>query len=236
MAQKVIEGHGIARVFAVGDATENGKVFESAQIDNSVKTPLNEQLDRLGKLIARISFVIAAVIIIGRIGMFFVYMHDFAWLDFVTYILQTVMIAVALLAVSIPEGLPMAVTLSLAYSMRRMLKTSNLVRKMHACETMGAATVICTDKTGTLTMNRMQVAVTDFFGVDGRSASDSDMALVYEGIAVNSTAQIDDTDESSPVVVGNPTEGALLLWIRGQGKDYRSIRVGLSSGRIAVHY
>ena len=223
---KVIEGHGIARVFAVGDATENGKVFESAQIDNSVKTPLNEQLDRLGKLIARISFVIAAVIIIGRIGMFFVYMHDFAWLDFVTYILQTVMIAVALLAVSIPEGLPMAVTLSLAYSMRRMLKTSNLVRKMHACETMGAATVICTDKTGTLTMNRMQVAVTDFFGVDGRSASDSDMALVYEGIAVNSTAQIDDTDESSPVVVGNPTEGALLLWIRGQGKDYRSIRGG----------
>ncbi len=223
---KVIEGHGIARVFAVGDATENGKVFESAQIDNSVKTPLNEQLDRLGKLIARISFVIAAVIIIGRIGMFFVYMHDFAWLDFVTYILQTVMIAVALLAVSIPEGLPMAVTLSLAYSMRRMLKTSNLVRKMHACETMGAATVICTDKTGTLTMNRMQVAVTDFFGVDGRSASDSDMALVYEGIAVNSTAQIDDTDEFSPVVVGNPTEGALLLWIRGQGKDYRSIRGG----------
>ncbi len=223
---KVIEGHGIARVFAVGDATENGKVFESAQIDNSVKTPLNEQLDRLGKLIARISFVIAAVIIIGRIGMFFVYMLDFAWLDFVTYILQTVMIAVALLAVSIPEGLPMAVTLSLAYSMRRMLKTSNLVRKMHACETMGAATVICTDKTGTLTMNRMQVAVTDFFGVDGRSASDSDMALVYEGIAVNSTAQIDDTDESSPVVVGNPTEGALLLWIRGQGKDYRSIRGG----------
>lgn len=223
---KVIEGHGIARVFAVGDATENGKVFESAQIDNSVKTPLNEQLDRLGKLIARISFVIAVVIIIGRIGMFFVYMHDFAWLDFVTYILQTVMIAVALLAVSIPEGLPMAVTLSLAYSMRRMLKTSNLVRKMHACETMGAATVICTDKTGTLTMNRMQVAVTDFFGVDGRSASDSDMALVYEGIAVNSTAQIDDTDESSPVVVGNPTEGALLLWIRGQGKDYRSIRGG----------
>ena len=97
---------------------------------------------------------------------------------------------------------------------------------MHACETMGAATVICTDKTGTLTMNRMQVAVTDFFGVDGRSASDSDMALVYEGIAVNSTAQIDDTDESSPVVVGNPTEGALLLWIRGQGKDYRSIRGG----------
>ena len=223
---KVIEGHGIARVFAVGDATENGKVFESAQIDNSVKTPLNEQLDRLGKLIARISFVIAAVIIIGRIGMFFVYMHDFAWLDFVTYILQTVMIAVALLAVSIPEGLPMAVTLSLAYSMRRMLKTSNLVRKMHACETMGAATVICTDKTGTLTMNRMQVAVTDFFGVDGRSASDSDFALVYECIAVNSTAQIDDTDESSPVVVGNPTEGALLLWIRGQGKDYRSIRGG----------
>lgn len=223
---KVIEGHGIARVFAVGDATENGKVFESAQIDNSVKTPLNEQLDRLGKLIARISFVIAVVIIIGRIGMFFVYMHDFAWLDFVTYILQTVMIAVALLAVSIPEGLPMAVTLSLAYSMRRMLKTSNLVRKMHACETMGAATVICTDKTGTLTMNRMQVAVTDFFGVDGRSASDSDMALVYEGIAVNSTAQIDDTDESSPVVVGNPTEGALLLWIRGQGKDYRNIRGG----------
>ena len=223
---KVIEGHGIARVFAVGDATENGKVFESAQIDNSVKTPLNEQLDRLGKLIARISFVIAVVIIIGRIGMFFVYMHDFAWLDFVTYILQTVMIDVALLAVSIPEGLPMAVTLSLAYSMRRMLKTSNLVRKMHACETMGAATVICTDKTGTLTMNRMQVAVTDFFGVDGRSASDSDMALVYEGIAVNSTAQIDDTDESSPVVVGNPTEGALLLWIRGQGKDYRSIRGG----------
>ncbi len=135
-----------------------------------------------------------------------------------SYTLQTLMIAVALIVVTVPEGLPMAVTLSLAYSMRRMLKTSNLVRKMHACETMGAATVICTDKTGTLTQNQMQVYKTNFFG-------DIREEVLYEGIAVNSTAQLDFSD-GHPAVLGNPTEGALLLWLRGRGADYARLRDG----------
>ena len=212
---KIMEGHGIMRVTAVGDATENGKVFEAAQIDDSVKTPLNEQLDGLGTLITRISYVIASIIIIGRIVIYLVNI-PFELFGFLAYTLQTLMIAVALIVVSIPEGLPMAVTLSLAYSMRRMLKTNNLVRKLHACETMGATTVICTDKTGTLTENQMQVYKANFFG----NPSDD---VIYEGIAVNSTAGIDFSGEK-PEILGNPTEGALLLWLKGRGVDYSSLR------------
>ena len=151
---KIMEGHGVMRVLAVGDSTENGKVFEASQIDNSVKTPLDEQFDSLGALIAKISYVFAAAIIGGRVLMYFINVPEFEWVSFLAYFLQTLMVAVTLVVVSVPEGLPMAVTLSLAYSMRRMLKTNNLVRKMHACETMGATTVICTDKTGTLTRNQ----------------------------------------------------------------------------------
>jgi Ca2+-transporting ATPase len=218
---KIMEGHGVMKVFAVGDKTENGKVFEAAQIDDSVKTPLNEQLDGLGDLITKISYGFAAAIVIGRLFLFF--MHSgadgFNWVEFMTYLLQTLMVAVTLVVVAVPEGLPMAVTLSLAYSMRRMLKTNNLVRKMHACETMGATTVICTDKTGTLTQNQMQVYKTNFFG----QPSDE---VLYEGIAVNSTAQLDLSGEK-PQVLGNPTEGALLLWLRDRGADYLKLREGV---------
>ncbi|MDE5586543.1 MAG: calcium-translocating P-type ATPase, PMCA-type [Muribaculaceae bacterium] len=212
---KVMEGHGVMRVLAVGDKTENGKVFEAAQIDDSVKTPLNEQLDGLGDLITKISYAFAALIIVGRIIMYFV-SNSFEWVEFIAYLLQTLMIAVTLVVVAVPEGLPMAVTLSLAYSMRRMLKTNNLVRKMHACETMGATTVICTDKTGTLTQNQMQIYKTNFFG----NPSDE---VLYEGIAVNSTAQLDLAGEK-PQVLGNPTEGALLLWLTERGVDYAALR------------
>lgn len=212
---KVMEGHGMMRVAAVGDNTENGKVFVSAQIDNSVKTPLTEQLDGLGSLVSKASYAIGAVVVAGRILMYFLNV-DFEWLSFIAYSLQTLMIAVTLIVVAVPEGLPMAVTLSLAYSMRRMLKTNNLVRKMHACETMGAATVICTDKTGTLTRNCMQVYKTDFFGNPGDE-------VIYEGIAVNSTAQLDMSGDK-PEVLGNPTEGALLLWLHKRGVDYAKMR------------
>ncbi|WP_301963990.1 calcium-translocating P-type ATPase, PMCA-type, partial [uncultured Muribaculum sp.] len=225
---KVMEGHGVMEVVAVGDNTENGRVFEAAQIDDSVKTPLNEQLDRLGTLITRVSLGIAALIIIGRLSLFFINMVEFDWLRFVTFFLQTIMIAVTLLVVSIPEGLPMAVTLSLAYSMRRMLKTNNLVRKMHACETMGATTVICTDKTGTLTENQMRIYRTDFFGLPEQRLDDSVMSrLVEEGIAVNSTALLDLSNPDKPSVLGNPTEGALILWLRNNGVDYRTLREGV---------
>lgn len=225
---KVMEGHGMYEVKAVGDHTENGKVFEAAQIDDSVKTPLNEQLDRLGTLITRVSLGIAALIIIGRLSLFFFNMVEFDWLRFVTFFLQTIMIAVTLLVVSIPEGLPMAVTLSLAYSMRRMLKTNNLVRKMHACETMGATTVVCTDKTGTLTENQMRIYRTDFFGLPEQRLDDSVMSrLVEEGIAVNSTALLDLSNPDKPSVLGNPTEGALILWLRNNGVDYRTLREGV---------
>lgn len=216
---KIMEGHGVMKVLAVGDKTENGKVFVAAQIDDSVKTPLNEQLDGLGKLITRISYCFAVAIIAGRIAMYFIN-TDFSWLTFLAYLLQTLMIAVTLVVVSVPEGLPMAVTLSLAYSMRRMLKTNNLVRKMHACETMGATTVICTDKTGTLTQNRMQVYKTNFYGNPSEE-------IIYEGIAVNSTAQLDFSGDK-PQVLGNPTEGALLLWLNSRGTDYRTLRASVS--------
>ncbi|MCM1378430.1 MAG: calcium-translocating P-type ATPase, PMCA-type [Clostridium sp.] len=213
---KVMEGHGVMQVTAVGDNTENGKVYEAAQIDDGIKTPLDEQFDSFGKLVAKLSYVIAAAIVAGRIIMYFVNVPDFEWVSFLTYFLQSLMIAVTLVVVSVPEGLPMAVTLSLAYSMRRMLRTNNLVRKMHACETMGATTVICTDKTGTLTQNRMQVYKTAFYG----EPSDE---VLYEGIAVNSTAQLDLSGEK-PQVLGNPTEGALLLWLKESGADYQRLR------------
>ncbi|MBD5284138.1 MAG: calcium-translocating P-type ATPase, PMCA-type [Bacteroides sp.] len=220
---KVMEGHGVMRVFAVGDHTENGKVFEAAQIDDSVKTPLNEQLDGLGKLITKISYIFAILIVVGRVFMYFVSpatAGNFEWVEFIAYLLQTLMIAVTLVVVAVPEGLPMAVTLSLAYSMRRMLKTNNLVRKMHACETMGATTVICTDKTGTLTQNQMQVAHTNFYG-------NPPVELLAEGMAVNSTAQLDKSKEK-PEVLGNPTEGALLIWLDSKGYDYSKLREGVT--------
>ncbi|MDE5735169.1 MAG: HAD-IC family P-type ATPase, partial [Duncaniella sp.] len=214
---KVMEGHGVMQVFAVGDKTENGKVYEAAQIDDSVKTPLNEQPEGLGSLITKISYGVAAFIVAGRLLTYFLSVQDFEWVAFMAYLLQSLMIAVTLVVVAVPEGLPMAVTLSLAYSMRRMLKTNNLVRKMHACETMGAATVICTDKTGTLTQNQMQVFRTDYFG------RDEDRGLLYKNMAVNSTARLDLGGEK-PAVLGNPTEGALLLWLRDQGVDYEQLR------------
>ena len=220
---KVMEGHGVCRVLAVGDKTEQGKVFEAVQIDDSVKTPLNEQLDGLSDLITKVSYGFAALIVIGRIIMYFVTngtdcfgsMEQVA--PFIAYVLQTLMIAVTLVVVAVPEGLPMAVTLRLAYSMRSMLQTNNLVRKMHACETMGATTVICTDKTGTLTQNLMSVDEMKVYG-------DTPKDVLNEGLAVNSTASIDFSDKNKPKILGNPTEGALLLWLNKKGIDYRSVR------------
>ncbi|WP_304611676.1 calcium-translocating P-type ATPase, PMCA-type [Paramuribaculum intestinale] len=217
---KVMEGHGVMRVTAVGDHTENGKVFEAARIDDHIKTPLDEQFDKLGRLITRCAYAVAVAIVIGRVIMY-VTSTPFEWMSFMAYLLQTFMIAVTLVVVSVPEGLPMAVTLALAYSMRRMLKTNNLVRKLHACETMGATTVICTDKTGTLTQNQMRVSamkISDTIPHD----------LLVEGIAANSTAELDLSGEK-PSVIGNPTEGALLLWLRDQGADYRKIRDSLTT-------
>lgn len=209
---KVMNGNGVFRVSAVGDATENGKVFTAAQIDNSVKTPLNEQLERLGRLISWLSYSVAALVVVGRIADFML-TEPYTTMTFIAYCLQTVMIAVTLIVVAVPEGLPMAVTLSLAYSMRRMLKTNNLVRKMHACETMGSVTVICTDKTGTLTQNRMTVYEMVCEKLDD---------VLYENIALNSTANLD-----GEKVIGNPTEGALLLWMRDAGVDYAEKRTAV---------
>lgn len=215
---KVMEGHGIFQVDKVGDATENGKVFHETQIDSSVKTPLNEQLERLGRMVSRMSYIVGALVIAGRCLMYYFSPEfgGFMTMEFAAYLLQTLMIAVTLVVVSVPEGLPMAVTLSLAYSMRRMLRTNNLVRKLHACETMGAATVICTDKTGTLTQNQMQVADMQFWG-------DTPRDIINEGIAVNSTATLDLSGER-PKALGNPTEGALLLRLLSDGTDYNALK------------
>ena len=215
---KVMEGHAICRVTAVGDYTAQGKVFEAVQIDNSIRTPLDEQLGQLGKWITVVSYIVATGIVVGRIVAYLTAMDHFQWIDFTAYMLQTFMIAVTLIVVSVPEGLPMTVTLCLAYSMRRMLKSNNLVRKMHACETMGATTVVCTDKTGTLTENQMRVDEMKLYGT-------TDADIVAEGLAVNATASLDYSKSGEPAVLGNPTEGALLLWLHSQGNDYRTIRL-----------
>ena len=224
-ASTVIEGNATMHVDRVGDLTEYGKIYRDAQIDNNIKTPLTQQLDRLGRTISHGSYIMAALLVIGRIVEYFLVGSEGVVAD-AQYFIETVMLAVTLIVVSVPEGLPMSVTLSLALSMRKMLKHNNLVRRMHACETMGAATVICTDKTGTLTQNKMQVYQARFYGLpDGdKLTDDSSSEIVRESIACNSTAFLDDSDPSNVVALGNPTEGALLLWLQDAGIDYMTVR------------
>lgn len=217
----ILEGYCTAKVLAVGDKTESGKVFEAAQVDEGGSTPLSEELDGLADLITKASYVFAALIVIGRIGIYFYegnasFGTSDDWIGFITYILNTIMIAVTLIVVAVPEGLPMSVTLSLAFSMRKLMKENTLPRTMHSCETMGATSVICTDKTGTLTQNQMQVADTKL--------SDVLKDFLAEMIALNTTANLDLSDKNSAKVIGNPTEGALLLWLKSKGVDYLTIR------------
>lgn len=223
----VVEGRGVMEVTAVGDATEYGKVYEAAQIDNGVKTPLTLQFERLSRVITWCSYSVGALVVVGRLLLF-----DWSGcqtLELVDYLLSTVMLAVTLIVVSVPEGLPMSVTLSLALSMRRMLASNNLVRKMHACETMGATTVICTDKTGTLTRNQMRIYRTNFYNLsaDQKLTSGSESMLITEGIAVNSTAFLEVRDNKVEAL-GNPTEGALLLWLNDNDVDYMKLRESAS--------
>ena len=218
----ITDGHGIMRVERVGDATEIGKVARQATEQSQEQTPLNIQLSRLASLIGKAGFTIAILtFIIFTSKDLYEYLSVTAvtdwhqWLDIARIVLKYFMMAVTLIVVAVPEGLPMSVSLSLALNMRRMLKTNNLVRKMHACETMGAITVICTDKTGTLTQNLMQV----YDAKLDESRSD----VIAEGISANSTAFLEEKD-GKPNGVGNPTEIALLLWLNGKGKDYMSLR------------
>ena len=224
-ASTVIEGSATMRVDGVGDKTEYGKVYRDSQIDNNIKTPLTQQLDRLGQTIARGSYVMAGLLVLGRLIEYFVAGSEGLVAD-AQYLIETVMLAVTLIVVSVPEGLPMSVTLSLALSMRKMLKHNNLVRRMHACETMGATTVICTDKTGTLTQNKMQIYRAHFYGLtDEEKLADDEMSdIVKASIACNSTAFLDDSDPSNIIALGNPTEGALLLWLHDAGVDYMAMR------------
>lgn len=219
----VVDGHCIFEVKQVGDRTEYGKVFEGVQIDDSIKTPLNEQLDKLAGLITKLSYSIATLVVVGRLLVYFSNpAHSpIDWILFGGYLLNTLMIAITVIVVAVPEGLPMSVTLSLAYSMRSMMATNNLVRKMHACETMGATTVICTDKTGTLTQNQMKIYETFF---NKFSNENEEKQLIAESMSVNSTAYLDFSDLEKPQVLGNPTEGALLLWLNSQGINYLPIR------------
>ena len=210
----VMNGRGEFVVTAVGDATEIGKVAKKSTEQTSVETPLNMQLDKLAKMISKVGSVVS-------VAAFFIFLiHDIltnpAWggkdyFYMAEIVLKYFMMAVTLIVMAVPEGLPMAITLSLALNMRRMLKSNNLVRKLHACETMGAVTVICTDKTGTLTQNKMQVSALEL--------KQGDEALLDTAIALHSTAELND---GKPI--GNPTESALLLWLDAQGKDYEELR------------
>lgn len=225
----VVDGRAKMCVDCVGDATEIGKVARQSTEQTSEPTPLNIQLDKLANLISKVGFSVAGL----AFAIFFikdVLLHypfstftSFAdWLPALKATLQYFMMAVTLIVVAVPEGLPMSVTLSLALNMRRMLVTNNLVRKMHACETMGAITVICTDKTGTLTQNQMQVGEAAFYASEG---NDELNQLIYQGIAVNSTAFLEENNGvAKPKGVGNPTEVALLLWLHAQGIDYLKLR------------
>lgn len=220
----VVDGHGVMIVDKVGDATGYGKVYEGSQIENNVQTPLQVQLAGLAKIISKAGYTIAGITFFGLVIKLFMTNPDLPVMDLIGAILNIFMIAVTLIVVSVPEGLPMSVTLSLALSMNRMLKTNNLVRKMHACETMGATTVICTDKTGTLTQNQMQVYQTNFFNLQDQKVGNEEVSrLIKEGIAVNSTAFLD-LSEEKPKTMGNPTEAALLLWLHGNNQNYHSLR------------
>ncbi|MCR5454292.1 MAG: HAD-IC family P-type ATPase, partial [Bacteroidales bacterium] len=214
----IIEGYCTAKVLKVGDKTESGKVFQAAQVDEGDPTPLSEKLDALAAKITKASYIVAALIIVGRVATYFITGEHipFEWLEFLSYMLNTVMIAVTLIVVAVPEGLPMSVTLSLAFSMKKLMNENTLPRTMHACETMGAASVICTDKTGTLTQNKMQVADTQL--------SDIQDNVLAEMIAVNSTANLDVADQNNIKPVGNPTECALLLWLHDKNINYMDIR------------
>ena len=211
----VMNGSGKMRVTSVGDATEIGKVATKATELTAVKTPLNLQLDRLAKLISKVGSAVSVLAFVGFLG------HDILtnplwstseYLKMAEVVLKYFMMAVTLIVMAVPEGLPMAVTLALALNMRRMLKSNNLVRKLHACETMGAVTVICTDKTGTLTENKMKV---------GEMMVRHDNGLLDIAMAMNSTAELDEGK-----TIGNPTEAALLLWLREKGTDYAKLRQG----------
>ncbi len=287
----VMEGDCVARVFAVGDATACGKVFEAAQVKDGEATPLSEKLDGLAGLITKTSYGLAILIVLGRLVrhavmlpnpnygtlagclvgalvlaavVFFVLNKKknddneesvelwqvlafmvlpivgiivyFAegtttatnWPVLIQYALDSVMIAVTLIVVAVPEGLPMAVTLSLAFSMKRLMKQNTLPRTMHACETMGAVSVICSDKTGTLTQNQMTVVGTDFAGLENQKlGADKTSSLLKECIAVNTTANLDFSDNKANgkiKTIGNPTEGALLLWLNAQSVNYLDLR------------
>ena len=284
----VIEGYCTAEVFAVGDSTACGKVFEAAQVREGEATPLSEKLDELAGLITKTSYVLAILIVLGRLVRYailqpesnFVSLVSFLggslilsglvywllnkkknedneesmelwqvlsfmilpiigvvlyfamgagaateWSGLIKYALDSLMIAVTLIVVAVPEGLPMAVTLSLAFSMKRLMNQNTLPRTMHACETMGAVSVICSDKTGTLTKNQMQVWETDFANLNEQELSNDEASdIIKECIAVNTTANLDFADASKINAIGNPTEGALLLWLNKQGVNYLPIR------------
>lgn len=284
----VMEGDCIAKVFAVGDATACGKVFEAAQVRDGEATPLSNKLDELAGLITKTSYILAILIVLGRlvrhaiivpgtsygslagfligslvlasliffglnkkkndeneesielyqvlafmilpiVGVLLYFAFGTAsgtdWPQLIQYALNSVMIAVTLIVVAVPEGLPMAVTLSLAFSMKRLMKQNTLPRTMHACETMGAVSVICSDKTGTLTQNQMKVVDTTFPELGGQPLGDDKVsALLKECISVNTTANLDYADPNKIKAIGNPTEGALLLWLNNNGVNYLDIR------------
>ena len=213
----VVDGYGMMVVTAVGDATEAGRVTEQSTVESDEQTPLNRQLTRLSRMIGRVGIGLSIVIFAAMLlkAVFIGHLFEQGWLEIAQQVLHIFMVSVALIVMAVPEGLPMSITLSLAMSMRRMLKTNNLVRRMHACETMGAVTVICTDKTGTLTQNKMHVNEVVRYG-------DQPLHEFAEIVAANSTAFLD----AEGHIIGNPTEGALLEWLRREGEDYVALRDG----------
>ncbi len=225
----LVNGHCIYKITTVGDQTEFGKVAQKSTEITDDKTPLSLQLEKLARLISIAGFIVAiatfSILLCKDILSGTILWDNLFTLDTAGRILRYFMIAVTVIVVAVPEGLPMSVTLSLALSMRKMLKTNNLVRKMHACETIGATTVICTDKTGTLTQNQMQVYSADFNALPfGKLGNDTASLLIKESISVNSTAYLDFSDPQKVKPLGNPTEAALLLWLQGQGADYMEYR------------
>ena len=225
----IIDGHCVLQVTAVGDATEFGKVAKESVIESGEATPLNKQLNKLAGVISIIAYIMGCLTFVVLLAKDLLFepqiFTEGTWLVIIGRVLNYFMVAVTLIVVAVPEGLPMSVSLSLALSMRKMLKTNNLVRKMHACETMGATTVICTDKTGTLTQNRMRVMYTNFYDQPESQLGDDEVScLIKEGIAANSTAFLDYSDPEHVMALGNPTEAALLFWLAEREINYLPLR------------
>jgi len=220
----VTAGRGTMIATAVGDATRMGEIAASITRGERPETPLQVKLRVLAGQISRFGYAMAGLIVISLLAKGIVTGLPTDPLELVRFLLDIAIFAVIIIVVSVPEGLPVSVTVSLALTMRKMTRAYSLVRRMIACETIGSVTTICTDKTGTLTRNLMEVVASSILTPEYENKTPDDPAgWVTLNAGVNSTAELEPR-EGELITVGNSTEGALLRWLSRAGIDYHQIR------------